>query len=129
MFTHHSPAKASSSLLPSESHTYTPSPRVRMRVPFFASAALSLNGCRWWSASRRCSEAVSVIGRNPVLESNVQEEELAFPRRDHAQEGLVLAPLHRDEGVAEALAEHLAQRLAFLQQVQRLLQRARQRIA
>src|SRR5436190_414633 len=135
MFTHHRPAKASSSLLPLESHTYTPSPRVRMRVPFFASAALSLNGCRWWAASRRCRVAVSrgrTIARTPVvdpLESNIQEEEFAFPRADHAQEGLVLAPLDRDEGVAEALAEDFVQVPAAFERVERLLQRTRQGVA
>src|SRR4249919_2664158 len=131
MFTHQSPAKASSSLLPSESHTYTPSPRVRMRVPFFASAALSLKGCRWCAASRRCRVAVSKWSMSAlgVDELDVEEEELAFPGADHAQEGLVLAPLHRDVGLAEALAEHLLQPCAVLQRVQRLLQRAWQRVA
>src|SRR5689334_13938608 len=64
MLTHHRPANASSSWLPSASHTYTPSPWVRMRVPFFASAALSQNGCRWWAASSFC-RSLRFIGSAP----------------------------------------------------------------
>src|SRR6185437_15383146 len=55
--------------------------------------------------------------------SHVQKQELALPRTDHAEEGLVFLALDRGVGAAEALAEQRLQLAALLQPVQRFTQR------
>src|SRR2546427_32674 len=61
--------------------------------------------------------------------SDVQQQELALPRADDTEKGLVFLALHRDVGPAEALAQQGLQLAALLQPIQRFAQRARQVVA
>src|SRR5690606_28517377 len=72
-------------------------------------------GCRSWLARRIARRA-----------SDVQEQELPFPRADHLHERLVFGPLDRAIGRDEALAEDFLQFLLLLEQRDRLEQAARQ---
>src|SRR5882672_1842546 len=112
------------------------SPRTITRVPLAASDLKSVKGCRKWAASAACQFFVprgSAVFNKAFMSvssggsmSDVKQQVLTLPRRDHFHELVVLDLLdlriHRDE----RLAQHVVQILLVGQPVQRFAQGARQ---
>src|ERR1700760_969242 len=106
-----------------------PSPRSTTRAPLAASAWWSVNGCMkcFESASCHCLVVrVVVIGGFLDGCSDMQQEMLALPWRDHLHELGVLDLLDLGVDGDEVLAQHVVQVGLVAQQLQRLAEAARQ---
>src|SRR5215207_8634352 len=100
------------------------SARMITRDPFCASALKSVKGWRKCAASAACHCSVVRVVIGTL--SDMEQQVLAFPRRDHLHELGVLDFLDLGVDRDEGLSQHFGQILLGTQQAERLAEAARQ---